>query len=132
MERLFVPAGVGLSLAALTVFFLVLADAHTLEFHAALLTVIASIYVGFALQGGRRREVGLELTVAAAFGVLALIGLWLSPWLTVLGLALHGVWDLLHHFIRTPVPRWYIPFCLVYDVLMAGFLSLYLVLLAVP
>ena len=130
MIRPIAPIGVGLSLATATILLtLTLSDTQALEVHAVLLTLIASIYVGFALQGGRRYEVGLELTVAAAFIVFALIGLWLSPWFIVLGLALHGVWDFLHHdLIHTPVPRGYIPLCMVYDSLMAGFLSLYLVL----
>jgi hypothetical protein len=37
-----------------------------------------------------------------------------------LGLALHGIWDLLHHpdctIVGTQgVPAWYVPFCAVYD-----------------
>ena len=129
-QRFLVPISVGFFLAVLTVFFsLVLSDTQALEFHAVLLTLIASIYIGFALQGGSRREVRLELSVAATFVIFALFGLWLSPCFIVLGLALHGVWDFLHHdLIHTPVPRWYIPLCMVYDGLIAGFLSLYLVL----
>ena len=128
--RSLAPIGISLSLATATILLtLTLSAAQASEFHAILLTLIASVYIGFALQGGQPYEVGLELTVAAAFIVLALIGLWLSPWFIVLGLALHGVWDFLHHdLIPTPVPRGYIPLCMVYDGLMAGFLSLYLVL----
>ena len=130
IQHFFVPIGVGLVVAAVTILLTItLSDTQALEFHAVLLTLIASIYIGFALQGGNRYEVGLELTVAAAFTGFALIGLWLSPWFVVLGLALHGAWDFLHHgLIHTPVPRGYIPFCMVYDGLIAGFLSLYLVL----
>ncbi len=93
-------------------FSLVLSDAQAFEFHAVLLTLIASIYIGFALQGGNRCEVGLELTVAAAFTIFALIGLWLSPWFIVLGLALHGVWDFLYGIARFTYPcqeRWSLP-----------------------
>ena len=110
-------------------FSVILSNAQALEFHAVLLTLIASVYIGFALQSGRPYEVGLEIATAAAFVALALIGLWLSPWFIILGLALHGLWDFLHHsVIRTPMPRWYIPLCMIYDVSIAGFLSLYLVL----
>ena len=120
----------GLLLALATMLFaLVLSEAQASEFHAVLLTLIAGVYIGFALQGGRPHEVRLEVTVAVAFVVLALTGLWLSPWFIVLGLTLHGLWDFLHHgVIHTPVPRWYIPLCMVYDVSVAGFLSLYLIL----
>lgn len=110
-------------------FSVVLSNTRVLEFHAALLTLIASVYIGFALQGGQPHEVRLEVATAAAFVALALIGLWLSPWFIVFGLALHGFWDFLHHsVIHTPIPRWYIPLCMIYDVSVAGFLSLHLVL----
>jgi len=36
-------------------------------------------------------------------------------------LALHGLWDLLHHrLIDTEIPRWYIPFCAIVDWVMAA------------
>ena len=41
----------------------------------------------------------------------------------------HAVWDLLHHngAFGAPVPKWYIPFCVVFDLLAAAFfLVLYL------
>ena len=91
-----------------------------------LLTLIAAVYVGFALQGAS--GVGLELAAAAGFVVLALSGLWLSPWFIVVGLALHGVWDLLHHgnvkVVKTRIPQGYVPFCVSYNWLLALFLGL--------
>ncbi|CAO3652534.1 unnamed protein product [Cunninghamella blakesleeana] len=38
-----------------------------------------------------------------------------------LGYVFHGLWDLLHHYVldKTLVPRWYIPFCTVFDVFFA-------------
>ena len=32
---------------------------------------------------------------------------------------LHGLWDMAHHPTSMPMPGWYVPFCLVYDVLAA-------------
>lgn len=35
-----------------------------------------------------------------------------------LGYILHGVWDFIHHFTfdKVKVPRWYIPFCSIFDI----------------
>ena len=32
---------------------------------------------------------------------------------------LHGLWDVAHHRTSLPMPGWYVPLCLVYDVLAA-------------
>lgn len=122
----------GLSLALATLLFtLVLSEVQLLEFYAVLLTLIAAIYIGFALQDSATSGVGFELTAAAGFTLLALMGLWISPWLIVVGLCLHGVWDILHHqgvgVIKTKVPQGYIPFCASYDWLLAFFLGVRLI-----
>jgi hypothetical protein len=40
------------------------------------------------------------------------------------GLAAHAAWDLLHHndVFGAPVTRWYISFCVVFELLAAAFL----------
>ena len=119
-----------MSLAFTTLLFaLFLSEIQLLEFHAVLLTLIAAVYIGFALQDRLGSGLRLELTAAAGFVVLALLGLWLSPWLIVAGLGLHGCWDILHHngvgVIKTRVPQWYIPFCVGYDWLLALFLGVW-------
>ncbi len=115
-------AGLGLALATMLAS-LTLGEVQRLEFHAVLLTLIAAVYVGFALQGDFTAGVWPELAAAAGFTLLALLGLWLSPWLIVAGLGLHSVWDILHHngvgFLKTRAPQWYIPFCVGYDWLLA-------------
>lgn len=67
--------------------------------------------------------VGLELVGVVSFTLLALAGLWASPWFIVVGLVLHGVWDVLHHngwdVVKTKIPQGYIPFCAGYDWLLA-------------
>ncbi|CAO3651094.1 unnamed protein product [Cunninghamella echinulata] len=44
-----------------------------------------------------------------------------SRGIIAIGYVSHGIWDLLHHYIldKTLVPRWYIPFCTVFDVFFA-------------
>ncbi len=90
---------------------------------AFLLAIVAAIYVGFALNDGRPREVRTEITAAAGFVALALLGLWMTPWALLAGYVGHGVWDLLHHEhgIPTRVTVWYPPLCVAYDWILAGF-----------
>ena len=95
---------------------------------ALLLAVIAAIYVGFALQDGRPLILVQEVTAAAVFVLFAALGLWVSPYLWALGLALHGVWDWLHHpqGVQTQVPDYYPPVCVVVDWSLAVFLLIWL------
>lgn len=99
----------------------------SLAFHSVSLAVIGAIYVGFGLADGRVSIAVLELSVATAFLVLALLGLWLAPVFVAVGLVLHGFWDLAHRprGITTKLPSWYPPFCAAFDFVFAGvFLAL--------
>ena len=95
---------------------------------ALLLTVIAAVYVGFALADGRPAVMLQELSAAAFFVLLAALGLWVNPYLWVLGLVLHAVWDWLHHIevVGTRVPSYYPPVCVLVDLLLAVFLAVWL------
>ncbi len=98
-----------------------------LELLFGILVGIAAVYFGFALRDGRKRESLIEFGGIALTLALAALGLWVSPYWLALGYFVHGVWDLLHHprGIRTEMPRWYVPFCLIYDWLLAGFIVLW-------
>jgi hypothetical protein len=93
-----------------------------LVFHTVALTMIGSIYMGFAFADGRLLVVILELSVATVFIVLALLGLWIGPMFIAVGLVLHGLWDLAHHprGITTRLPNWYPPFCAAFDFVFAA------------
>jgi hypothetical protein len=83
---------------------------------ALVLGLVAGIYVGFAVVDGRLATFGIEAAVAAAFLAAAVAGLWVSPWLVPAAYAVHGLWDMAHHrHVSTAMPRWYIPFCAVFD-----------------
>ena len=71
-------AGAGLSLLSLPVH-LVLPEAVSIPFAAVILGLVAGIYVGFALQDGRRRILATEGLAAVAFLAFALAGLTWSP-----------------------------------------------------
>src|SRR5574341_2016789 len=91
--------------------------AMALELLAAVLFAIAAVYLGYALVDGRKRELLIELANIGVTVGLALLGLWAAPiWLAV-GYLTHGLWDAAHHpwGVQTAIPRWYIPFCLIYD-----------------
>jgi uncharacterized protein DUF6010 len=93
-----------------------------IAFHTAALALIAGIYGGFAFADGRVGVVLVEGAALTAFVVLALMGLWVAPGFIAVGLALHGAWDLAHRprGIPTRLPRWYPPFCAVWDFVFAG------------
>jgi len=96
-----------------------------LDFYGILLVLIAGVYIGFAITDGRHEKLLLEILIALGFCVLVLLGMWRWPWLIALGYLLHAVWDLLHHptiRLGARVHKWYPPACLVYDVLVGGFI----------
>ena len=88
------------------------------------LVLIAAIYIGFAVADGRARIVAAESAVATAFVVVGAAALTGSPWLLVAGYAGHGVKDLWQHrtgFVNNT--RWWPPFCLTVDFVVAAALA---------
>ena len=92
-------------------------EQQQLEIWVILLVVIASIYIGFGINDGRKTEMLTEVTFGILFIVVAFLGLWVSVWILIGGYFLHGIWDLVHRpsMIETNVQKWYPPFCMVYD-----------------
>jgi hypothetical protein len=90
--------------------------------HSVALAVIGAIYVGFGCADGRVAIAVLEVLVATAFLVLALLGLWWAPVFVGAGIVLHGFWDLAHRprGIPTKLPSWYPPFCATLDFVFGG------------
>lgn len=121
------PTWLGLALFVLTLpAHLLLEQAGSLALAAVTLALIGGAYIGFGAADGRQSVFWTELAVALIFGAAAIVGL-LWHWAALpLGLALHALWDLAHHDARrlAGVPRWYIPFCVVFDLMAAAFLVL--------
>lgn len=120
---------VGVVLALLTIsFILMFPKQKILELLVILLAVIASIYLGFALSDGRKREIMIEISGMFFFLALAIFGLWISPYFLIAGYLIHGVWDVIHNhkIIQTEVVEWYKILCLVYDWVIAIFILLWL------
>ena len=92
------------------------------------LALIAAIYVGFAVADGRPAVIIVECGVAALFVTLAAAGVTATAWLLVLGFAGHGLKDLWQHrthFVANT--RWWPPFCLTVDWVVAATLIVLIV-----
>jgi len=101
-------------------------DAATV--YALGLALIASVYIGFAVADGRWVVIAVETNVAAIFVVVAAAAVTQSPWLLVVGFAGHGLKDLWQHrshFVANT--RWWPPFCLVIDWVVATIIAVEIV-----
>jgi hypothetical protein len=88
-----------------------------------LLSLIAAVYIGFAVADGRPRVIAVESVVAAVFVVLAAAGVTATVWLLVAGYAGHGLKDFWQHRRQYVAnTRWWPPFCATVDWLVAAVL----------
>jgi hypothetical protein len=90
---------------------------------ALLLSLIAAVYIGFAVADGRPRVIAVECVVAGVFVVLAAAGVTATVWLLVAGYAGHGLkdfWQERRQYVANT--RWWPPFCAAVDWLVAAVL----------
>lgn len=94
-------------------------------FYPTVLIVIASYYVLFAVLGGSRSTLTIEILVASGFLLVAVVGYQKNAWLVVAALIGHGVFDFVHRFLidNPGVPHWWPGFCLAFDALLGAFLA---------
>jgi hypothetical protein len=91
--------------------------------YALSLTLIAAVYLGFAVADGRPAVIAVEAGIAGVFVVVAAAGVTGPAWLLVAGLTGHGVKDLWQHRSHYVAnTRWWPPFCLVVDWVAAAIL----------
>ena len=91
--------------------------------YALSLALIAAVYIGFAVADGRPTVIAVEAAVAAVFVVVAAAGVTGPAWLLVAGFAGHGfkdLWQHRSHYVANT--RWWPPFCLVIDWVVAAIL----------
>ena len=96
-------------------------DARTV--FALELSLIAAVYIGFAVADGRPRVIVVESAVAAVFVVLAAIAVTATAWILVAGYAGHGLkdyWQERRKYVANT--RWWPPFCAAVDWLVAAVL----------
>jgi hypothetical protein len=120
--------GVVLSLAVM-VFALLTGFDRDRVFYPTVLVIIGSYYILFAVMGASAQTIWVESLVAGSFLAIAVVGFKTNLWLVAVALAGHGVFDFFHHrFIENPgVPVWWPGFCLGFDVIAGGFLSVLLI-----
>lgn len=94
-------------------------------FYPTVLIATASYYVLFAVIGGSMQALIVESIVMGAFTLAAVIGFKGHQGIIVAGLAAHGTFDFFHAGLVTNpgVPGWWPPFCLAFDVGLAGCLA---------
>ena len=91
--------------------------------YALSLALIAAVYIGFAVADGRPTVIAVEATVAAVFVIVAAAGVTGPAWLLVAGLTGHvfkDLWQHRSHYVANT--RWWPPFCLVVDWVVAAIL----------
>jgi hypothetical protein len=91
--------------------------------YALSLSLIAAVYIGFAVADGRPTVIAVEAGIAAVFVIVAAAGVTGPAWLLAAGLAGHGfkdLWQHRSHYVANT--RWWPPFCLVVDWVVAAIL----------
>jgi hypothetical protein len=103
-------------------------------FYPTVLIVVGSYYVLFALMGASRRTLVIEIAIAVAFLLVAIIGYKKNRWFIAIALVGHGVFDGLHQllFENPGVPRWWPGFCMTFDVILGALLAMRLMRRRLP
>jgi hypothetical protein len=101
---------------------LFLSTALSLALAAIVMGMVAGVYFGFAVVRGNNFQQQIEFNVTLLFLVAALLGVWVSPWFIPAAFLAHGLWDFAHHnnvnSRLVSIPQWYIPWCVVIDVIL--------------
>lgn len=130
---------VGIVLSVLTYFPLNLLTKSTVLLILGIqLGAIGGVYLGFSLAIDEKerkynndnknvlnmfdKQVTIELISVIIMIIFATKGIqYQSSLIISLGYVFHGCWDILHHYTlyKTKVPKWYIPFCTIFDFCLA-------------
>jgi hypothetical protein len=107
----------GLGITAAIIAFAEIFRKIDLKFFASLnLAVIPFIYIGFSIDP---HTLMLTIPGASFFLMFAYWGYKKNYMLTVIGLVLHGLWDVGFPLVSTVAPHGYDVFCITIDVLLA-------------
>jgi len=103
----------------------------SVAYAAVVIALIAGIYFGFAVMNGSPRDQIVEFNVAGLFTLAGILGLLVWPLLVAIAYLAHALWDFAHHKrLRLPlvaIPAWYVPWCVVIDVIVgAGLIVLWI------
>jgi len=102
----------------------------SVAYAAVIIALIAGVYFGFAVMNGSPRDQLVEFNVTGLFTLAGLVGLLVWPVLIPMAYFSHAAWDFAHHNrLRLPlvaIPAWYVPWCVVIDVIVgAGLLVIW-------
>lgn len=88
------------------------------SFYSTVLVIVASYYVLFGVLGGSGYALVKELVVALGFSTVAIVGALYLPALVGIGIAAHGLFDLVHDVLieNSGVPAWWPVFCASIDI----------------
>jgi hypothetical protein len=99
-------------------------------FYPTVLIVVASYYPLFAVMGAPQYStLEIEIAVGLVFSVLAVLGFKKSMWLAAAGIAGHGFFDFfVHHALvaNSGMPVWWPGFCGTIDIVLGGWLAIFL------
>jgi hypothetical protein len=88
--------------------------------HAMYISLIAAVYIGFAVADGRPTILAVEVAVVSMFVLIAALAVTATAWLLVVGYAGHGLKDYWQHRRQYVAnTRWWPPFCAAVDGLVA-------------
>jgi hypothetical protein len=91
-------------------------------FAALVIALIAGIYFGFGVANGSPRQQFVEFNVTGLFATAGFLGFLLWPVLLPVAYFAHALWDFAHHnrarLSLVAIPRWYVPWCVVIDVIV--------------
>ncbi len=94
----------------------------SLAFAAILLGLIAGVYFGFAVMRGDNVQQQIEFNVTGLFVLAAFLGIAVNPWFIPAAFLAHALWDAAHHnrasLRLVSIPQWYIPWCVIIDVIV--------------
>lgn len=92
------------------------------SFYPAVLIVIASYYVLFAVMAGDARAISIETGIAALFVIASVAGHRWNPLMVAAAILAHAGYDAVHHvlFPTHGAPTWWPSFCGAIDAVLAG------------
>jgi hypothetical protein len=119
------PVGTGIAVGAATLaphaFF---TPEASRAFAAIVIALIAGIYFGFGVANGSPRQQFVEFNVTGLFATAGFLGFLLWPILLPAAYFAHALWDLAHHnrsrLSLVAIPTWYVPWCVVIDVIVGA------------
>jgi hypothetical protein len=103
---------------------LFLPPSASVSYAGVVIALIAGIYFGFAVMNGSPRDQMVEFNVSGMFAIAGILGILLWPVILPFAYLTHAAWDFAHHrrahLPLVEIPAWYVPWCVVIDVIVGA------------